>query len=41
MGTYGGQAVTASWPALQNTPHLTITMGNQEFTSTSLRGLEA
>ncbi|MBB6559573.1 N12 class adenine-specific DNA methylase [Acidovorax soli] len=41
VGTYAGQPVMAWWPPLQSAPHLTITMGNQEFVSGSLRGLEA
>lgn len=41
VGTYAGQPVMAWWPPLQSAPHLTITMGNQEFVSGSLRGLES
>lgn len=41
VGTYAGEPVMAWWPPLQSAPHLTITLGNQEFVSGSLRGLEA
>ncbi|QNK68448.1 PLxRFG domain-containing protein [Variovorax sp. PAMC26660] len=41
VGNYAGHAVTASWPSMVSTPDLSMTIGNQQFTSGTLRGLES
>ncbi|MEG3064087.1 MAG: PLxRFG domain-containing protein, partial [Comamonas sp.] len=40
VGQYRDQAVTARWPSLSNQPELVMEVDGQEFSSSSLRGLE-